>query len=213
MNIDPARTLAWMTASGDLLRDLVAGEQAGAPGEQAPADDAAIRAHLRFVARALHETGDPELAEATEGLDDDLPEWFEEQRELYERHLATGEGAIALEEHLQFGVLPGHDPSLDEGLMRRVRINGWTRLFLLALELRLGPRADGLAEEVFAWTGARQRDLSRLILALEQRAKAAVGGQAGADLAIQDEINQAAVVQGHVRQVVEALAASLPGDT
>jgi len=84
----------------------------------------------------------------------------------------------------------------------------------VAVEARLGPPADGLAAEALAWIGDRQRDLSRLILALDREAKARAAraaGPAGAtDLALQDEIGQAATVQANVRMMVEALAATLP---
>jgi hypothetical protein len=209
--LDPALGLAWMREHGELLRRYVAED---GDGDDAPAGDPAIRAHLRFAAAAIEATAAPALAEALGGLADDLPEWFEEQRELYERHLDAGEGAIALEEHLQFGVRPGTDPSLDAALHRRLRIGGWVRLTLLAVELRLGPSADGLSAEALAWIGDRHRELSRLILTLDREAKAraarTAGSRAAADLAIQDEIGQAATVQANVRMMIEALAATVP---
>ena len=59
--------------------------------------------------------------------------------------------------------------------------------------------------------GARQRELARLILSLDVRAKNAAreGAGDGVDLETQDAIGQVAVVQGHVRQLVEALEATL----
>jgi hypothetical protein len=200
-----------MREHGDVLRRFVADE---GEGDDAPAGDPAIRAHLRFAAAALEATAAPDLAARLAGLADDLPAWFEDERDLYEAHLDTGEGAIALEEHLQFGARPGVDPSLDAGLHRRLRIGGWIRLALLAVELRLGPAADGLAAGSMAWVGDRQRELSRLILVLDRQAKAEAAKRAGpgtvTDLAIQDEIGQAATVQANVRMMVEALAAGLP---
>jgi hypothetical protein len=210
--LDAPLALAWMRQHGELLRRYVAAE---ADGDDAPAGDPAVRAHLRFAAAAIEATAAPPLAEALAGLTDELPDWFEDQRELYDRHLDVGEGAIALEEHLQFGALPGTDPSLDAALHRRLRIGGWVRLTLLSVEVRLGPPADGLAAEALAWIGARQRDLSRLILALDREAKARAAQRAGrgaADLALQDEIGQAATVQAHVRMMVEALAATVPAE-
>ena len=210
--LDAPLALAWMREHGELLRRYVAAE---ADGDDAPAGDAAVRAHLRFAAAAIEATAAPPLAEALAGLADELPDWFEDQRELYERHLDLGEGAIALEEHLQFGALPGTDPSLDATLHRRLRIGGWVRLAVLAAEARLGPAADGLAAEALAWIGARQGELTRLILTLDRAAKAAAvrrGGPAAADLGLQDEIGQAATVQANVRMMVEALAATLPAE-
>ena len=88
------------------------------------------------------------------------------------------------------------------------------RLTLLAVEARLGPAADGLAADALSWMGERQRELSRLILTLDREAKAraaraAPGG--AVNLALQDEIGQAATVQANVRMTVEALAATVPG--
>lgn len=208
--VTAAATLAWMRGHGDLLRALVA-EETGGDADDAPGGDPAIRAHLRFMAAALEATASGELAGRLAGFADDLPEWFAANDDLYEHHLAKGVGAIALEEHLQFGVLPGADPSLDAGLERRVRIGGWIRLFLLGLELRLGPRADGLEGATLGWMGAHQRELSRLILSLDVQAKSAARESAGdgVDLETQDAIGQVAVVQGYVRQLVEALESTL----
>ncbi|MBJ7455038.1 MAG: hypothetical protein JHC74_03160 [Thermoleophilia bacterium] len=214
--VSAPRTLAWMREHGDVLRRLVAEEEGDDP-TPAPGDDAAIRAHLRFLATALAETAEPGLGARVAGFADDLPEWFDENRDLYEEHLETGIGAIALEEHLQFGVRPGSDPSLDAGLERRVRIGGLIRIFVLGLELRLGPSEDGLEEETLAWMGAHQRELARLIFSLDRHAKASARGPGGemVDLETQDAIGQAAAVQGHVRLLVEGLASTLarPGPT
>ncbi len=122
-------------------------------------------------------------------------------------------GAMALEEHLQHGTSPGADPSLDAGLDRRMRLWGWIRLFLLALEARLGPRADGLAETVLAAMADQGRRLAGVILVLERRARLAAaeraGGRAPTDPATLDEIGQAAVVQGYLRLLVENLAPAI----
>jgi hypothetical protein len=203
--------LGWMRTHGDVLRGLLADGQGDDP-DHSPGGDPSVRAHLRFAATALAATGPPSLRPALASFAEDLPEWFAEGRDLYEDHLDTGHGAIALEEHLQFGTSPGHDPSLDAGLHRRLRIGGWIRVFLHGLELRLGPAADGLAQQVLDGVGARHRELSRLILALDREAKAAArrtGGDLASDLATQDEIGQVATVQGHVRLLVEELAPAL----
>lgn len=213
--LDPARALAWMRENGALLRELVAEDPPG-PGDDdaGPAGDPAIRAHLRFAGAALEATAAPPLRAALAGFAHDLPAWFEEGRPLYEEHLAIGAGAIALEEHLQYGTRPGNDPSLDAAMRRRLRLNGWVRLFLVGLELRLGPAADGLSGQAMGWLGERQRELGRLIVSLDRHAKMEAGrragGRAALDLRTQDEIGQAAAVQGHVRMILEALAATLP---
>lgn len=202
--------LAWMREHGDVLRALL-GEEGAGEDDTSPGGDAAVRAHLRFAAASLQANAEPRLAGDLAGFVDGLGAWFEEGRPLYEEHLATGAGAVALEEHLQFGARPGSDPSLDEALGRRLRIGGWTRVFLLGLELRLGPEHDGVAQQALDWIGARQRELSRLILALDREAKIAArrAGGGDIDLETQDGIAQAASVQGHVRMLVEALGAAL----
>ena len=208
--IETSVTLAWMREHGEVLRRLVAEEQRDQP-DPSPGGDPAIRAHMRFLATALEATAKGEIGERLAGLADDLPDWFAENLPLYEEHLAMGVGAIALEEHLQFGTSPGNDPSLDAGLQRRVRIGGWSRIFLLGLEMRLGPAADGLEAEVLAWIGTRQLELARLIFSRDRHAKAAARRLAGdgVDLETQDGIGQAVVVQGHVRMMVEALSATV----
>lgn len=209
-----ALTLGWMRDHGDLLREVVREDVAGA-GDLRPGGDPNIRAHLRFVATALRATLPEPLADGMEGFAEALPAWFDESLPLFDAHLETGVGAIALEEHLQFGTLPGADPSLDAGLERRVRIGGWIRIFLLGLEQHLGPPADGLGDQVMAYMGAHQRELSRLIFSLDLQAKNAARQAAGGevDVDVQDQIGQAAAVQGHMRLMVEALAEVFaPGD-
>jgi hypothetical protein len=206
--IQAAEALAWMRRNGARLRELLL-EEGRAEDDGALAGDPAIRAHLRFAASALEATAAEPVRGAIAGLSDDLGDWFEEARPLYEEHVAAGAGAIALEEHLQFGASPGSDPSLDEGLGRAVRIGGWIRLFLLALEGRLGPAADGLGAEVLEAMGTRRRDLSRLILQLDRAAKGAAARRGVADLDTKGRIGEVATVQGHVRLLVEEVAAGL----
>jgi len=200
-------TLGWMRDHGDLLREIVREDLAEAE-DLTPGGDPNIRAHLRFVATALRETLPPPVSDGLEGFAEGLQTWFDESLPLFDAHLETGVGAIALEEHLQFGTLPGADPSLDAGLERRVRIGGWIRVFLLGMEAHLGPSADGLGDQVLAYMGARQRELARLIFSLDLQAKNAAREAAGGgvDVEVQDQIGQAAAVQGHMRLLVEAIA-------
>ena len=203
--------LAWMSEHGERLRELVAGEQAG-ERELAPHDDPTIRAHLRYAAEALEATAPEPLATELSGFADALPEWFTECQPLYEDHLAAGAGAIALEEHLQFGTRPGIDPSLDAALHFRLRITAWVRIFLIGVERWLGPAADGLAEEVLEELRGRSGDLGRMILSFGTAAKTAARAAAGGpvDIETQDEIGQVAAVQGHVRIMLEALTGGGP---
>ena len=203
-------TLGWMRDHGDLLREIVR-EDLAESEDLTPGGDPNIRAHLRFVATALRATLPPPVADELEGFAEGLQPWFDESLPLFDAHLETGVGAIALEEHLQFGTLPGADPSLDAGLERRVRIGGWIRVFLLGLEAHLGPSADGLGDLVMAYMGERQRELARLIFSLDLQAKNAAREAAGGavEVEVQDQIGQAAAVQGHMRLLVEAIAEAL----
>ncbi|MGE0026047.1 MAG: hypothetical protein AB7O78_11145 [Thermoleophilia bacterium] len=203
--------LAWMSDHGARLRELVAEEQAG-ERELAPADDPTIRAHLRYAAEGIAATAPEPLATGLAGFSEALPEWFTESQPLYEDHLAAGVGAIALEEHLQFGTRPGVDPSLDAALHFRLRITAWVRIFLIGIERWLGPAADGLSEEVLEEIRGRSGDLGRMILSFGTAARTAARGATGGpvDIGTQDEIGQVAAVQGHVRIMLEALTGARP---
>jgi hypothetical protein len=208
--LDTAATLAWMQANAPHLRELLE-EEAEPEGDGAAGGDGPIRAHLRFLAAALEATAPPDLAGALAGLQYELPAFFAEGQELYEEQLARSTGAIALEEHLQFRTSPGSDPSLDAALDRRARLGAWTRLFLLAVEERLGPAADGLAESALTWMGANHRTLAGYVIALDRRGRTALNATPGArsDRDALDDVAQAATVQGHLRLTVDALAAAL----
>lgn len=209
--MDTAATLAWMRDNASILREMVA-EETDAPGEgEAPADDASIRAHLRFLAAALEATADPAWAEPLAGFTGDLPGWFAESQHLFDHHLAHGEGAMALEAHLQWGTRPGVDPSIDIAQERRIRLFGWMRLFLLGLETHLGHSADGLADQVLSWFDARQRDLGRMVVALDLQAQMAAREAAGGtvDTDTVDQLGQAVLVQAFTRHLAEGLCAAL----
>lgn len=198
--------LRWMGANGARLRALVEQEGASHPVRQ-PADDGCIRAHLRLLAEATAAVADAPLAGRLEGFADELDGWLDAQHEEMAAHLARAEGAIALEQHLQWQTTPGSDPSLDAGLERRLRLMGWMRLYLHGLEEHLGPAADGLAAATLAWIGERQRELARLVLTMDAHARA--GLTAAPTPQVLDEIGQAAAVRGHVRQLAEGLEVSL----
>ena len=206
-----AEILAWMSEHGGRLRELVAQEQEG-QRELAPGDDPTIRAHLRYAAEGLTATSPEPLAGALAGFADALPGWFTESQPLYEDHLAAGVGAIALEEHLQFGTRPGVDPSLDAALHFRLRITAWIRIFLIGVERWLGPAADGLSEEALEEMRGRSGDLGRMILSFGTAAKTAARVAAGGpvDIETQDGIGQVAAVQGHVLIMLEELTGDRP---
>ena len=92
--IEAAEALGWMRRNGALLRELVA-EEGRDDEDAALAGDPAIRAHLRFAASALEATAAEPVRGAIAGLSDDLHDWFEEARPLYERQSQQGKPLTA----------------------------------------------------------------------------------------------------------------------
>lgn len=211
--MDPGVTLTWMREHGAELRRLVAEEIAESGGDDAPAGDPAIRGHLRFLALALENTLDEPWRGLIAGFSEDLGPWFAEGADLFDSHLATGEGAMLLETHLQFNTQPGIDPSLDVAIERRLRLTGWTRIFLLGIEGHLGPAGDGVAERVLAWMDGRQRELGRTVVSMDAQARH-VAGKAGDALTAgqRDQLGQIVVVQAYTRHLAEGVHATLAGD-
>lgn len=207
--LDAAAVLSWMAGREDRLTALIEAEGGGP--DTLPADDPSLRAHLRLVAEAMTAVAAADLAARLAGFPDGLSEWFAQEDEEIDRHMERARGAIALEQHLQFGTTPGHDPSLDAGLERRMRVGAWERLFLLGLEVYLGPAADGLCDATLAWLGARSRDLSRLVLAFDRRAKADLPASATPEE--RDVRGQHAAVRASLRQLIHALEATLDDPT
>jgi hypothetical protein len=203
--------LGWMKANGDRLGDLLA-EEAGGGGDLGPAGDAAIRAHLRFVAEALAETAGGDLRGPLAAFADDLPAELADPRELLETIDLIG-AAAAHELRLQFGDAAAEDHALGEMVERRIRIDAWQRVFLRALEDALGPEAIA-ADATLAWMSERQTMLADTIFAMDRRAKqveiARGGADAVADTATVNRIGQAAALHAHTRFLVDALAATLP---
>jgi hypothetical protein len=212
--MDHTQTLTWMRHNGSVLRELVAEEARAAGGDDAPAGDPAIRAHLRFLASAVEQTADPDWRERLDGFAAGLGQWFADSADLFDEHLQVGEGAMLLEAHLQWGTRPGLDPSLDAAQERRLRLLGWVRIFLLGIETHLGPPADGLSEEALGWMDGRQRDLGRSVAMLDAKAKAAaVRSGEPLDTETIDRIGQAIVVQAYTRHLAEALCAVMNGES
>lgn len=206
-SLDAQAVLAWMQANPGRLRELLAEEDPGDADVQ-PAADSAVRAHLRFAAEGLMAGIAPDLADRVQGMADDLDDAFEADRDVFERHLELGRGAIALEEHLLYGADGDTEPAIHAALERRVRLGAWRMLFLRCLEGRLGPEYDGLTEAALAWAKDRERDLAATILHMHHRQVTAMEEATGhsATAEERDQSSQAAAVQGYVRQAIEAAA-------
>ncbi len=208
--LDPDEVLRWMRAHPQRLRVMLAEEDPD-DLDDAPASDAAIRAHLRLAAEGMQHAAVPWLARALEGLADDLDEWFEDDRDFFEHRLALGDGAIALEEHLLYQGDAETDPAIHEALERRVRLATWSLLLLRSIESRLGPRHDGFADVALAWTGTRGRELVMLILTMDRSQQAALRERVGRALTRAEQVQsgQAAAVTAYVRLAIEATAHAL----
>jgi hypothetical protein len=119
-------------------------------------------------------------------------------------------GGAAFEARLQFGEEAAEDPSMRDMLARRVRVGAWCRVFLAELDTALG---GGVAGPATAWMATRQAQLADTIFAMDRRAKQAEiergGPDAVGDPATVNRIGQAAMLQAHMRFLVEALADAL----
>lgn len=207
----PARPLLdWMQSHPERLRTLLAEEAAGAE-DVAPVSDAAIRAHLRFVAEALagHAEGGQrgELRAFARRLDDE-----DIDLDRIEDAIELVGAATAHELRLQFGASAAQDEALGTMAARRVRIAAWHRVFVDELAEALG--ADTLdAAATHAWMSANQAVLADTIFAMDRRAKQyeiALGGpDAVASSAVANRIGQAATLHAHTRFLVDALARNM----
>jgi len=208
--LDASAVLAWMQTNPERLRELLR-EEDPHDREESPAADPAVRAHLRLAAEGLLTGIAPELADEVSGMADDLDGWFEADREVFDRQIELGRGAIALEEHLLYGASGETEPAIHAALERRVRLGAWSRLFLRCLEARLGPGYDGLTETALEWSKSRERDLAATILQMHHRQVKAMETALGRPITPEerDQSSQLAAVTGHVRHTVEAAAHAL----
>lgn len=176
--------------------------------DDAPASDAAVRAHLRLAAEGMVHGAQPALAEVLDGMADDLDDWFEGDRELFEHQIALGDGAIALEEHLLYQGDAEANPAIHDALERRVRLATWNRLFLRCIEHRLGPEHDGFADEALAWIAGRGRDLAAMIMQMDRSQQAALELRLTRKPTRDEQVQsgQLAAVTAYVRLAIEATA-------
>lgn len=201
-----------MQQNGSRLRELLDDEGAGAH-DLSPAGEAAIRAHLRLVGEALAATAGPATREGLEDVAVALPDRFDDDEAGLDGELELLEDAAAHELNLQFGAeRAGSDPMLRETIERRLRVQAWSRFFLRLVGEAGGD--DGFADAALTWMGDHQTQLAETIFSMDRRAKEAEiarrGPQAVDDAALVNQIGQAAMLQAHVRFLVEAIAATLP---
>jgi hypothetical protein len=203
-----------MQSDASRLRALIdeelaaAGGPSAAPEDLAPAGDPAIRAHLRFLAEALAATaapGERGLAAFADALPGALA--AAEGERMAEETDRVGD-AVAFELERQFGPDVVDDASIQSVADRRVRIAAWTGVFLDELDRARGGRP--VRGAALAWMGERQERLANTIFAMDRRAKEAEiargGPSAVDDPDMVNRIGQSAMLQAHVRFLVEALA-------
>ena len=214
--IDPRPTapaaqalLGWMQLNAPRLREILE-EEAEFADDLSPAGDAAVRAHLRFVAEALAANGAGATGEALAALARDFDEHL--TMAVVDDETERGAGAMAVEAAIQFGEAAGEDPELQPHLDRTVRIEAWQRAFLRRLDGVLPPDR-AIAARTIAWMAENHVKLANLIFAMDRRAKQAEVARGGPDAIASAEavnrIGQAVVVQARMRFLVEALAATL----
>jgi len=95
---------------------------------------------------------------------------------------------------------------------RRVRLAAWRRVFLDALDAARAPEPP-VAPAALQWMAGRQTQLANNIFAMDRGAKESEmqrhGPEAIEDADVVNRIGQAAMLQAHVRFLVEALSETL----
>lgn len=200
-----------MQQNGGRLRTLL-DDEAVRQTDLSPAGEAAVRAHLRLVCEALAATAGPARRAAFEELAETLPDRFDGGEEELAGDLELLGDAAAHELELQFGSeQASDDPLVRDVTERRLRLQAWTRFFLR----RVGEAAgdDAFAAATLEWMGERHTHLANTIFTMDRRAKegeiARRGPEAVDDPVLVNQIGQAAMLQAHMRFLVEAIAATL----
>ena len=191
--------------------------EAAGSDDHSPAGEAAIRAYLRLVAEALAATAGPATrdrasrnspARCPRGSTRRGRSWTPSSSSWRTRPRTSSICSSA-------SAQASNDPSVREVTRRRLRVQAWTRVFLR----RVGEAAgdDGVAGASLEWMAARQDDLASLIFAMDRRAKEGEIARRGAEAVdapdVVNRIGQAAMLQAHMRFLVEAIAATLPRRT
>ena len=196
-----------MQHQGGRLHELL-DDEASRADDHSPVSDAAIRAHLRFIAEALAASAAPAARDSLDRFASGLNERIDANLDRLDEQLAKVGNAAAFEVELQFGESGNEDPLVRKVIERRMRINAWHRFFLSLLDDAVG--ADHTAASI-AWFAGNQVRLGDLIFATDRAAKQAIAAREGQEaLGDSDRVNligQAATLQAHSRFLVEAIGA------
>ncbi len=203
--------LVWMQTHHDRLLALVDEESVGSE-DRAPAGDPAIRAHLRFVAEALAANAGPGQAAELEDFAGHLDARMQDAAAAMGDVFDQLEDATAFEAESQFGAAVAEDEAFVAVLERRLRVDAAIQTFLEALD-RARPDRAPIRAATLEWWRANARRLAHTIFALDRGAKQALldrgEAEAVANPEVVNQIGQAAMLQGHIKFLVEALAQNL----
>jgi hypothetical protein len=203
--------LVWMQTHHARLRELV-DEEAGGSDDRSPAGDPAIRAHLRFVAEALAANAGPGQAAELEDFAEHLDVCMQAAEDSMGDVLEQLEDATAFEAESQFGGAVADDQAFVAVLERRLRVDAAIQTFLEALD-RARPDRAPIRQPTLDWWKANARRLAHTIFSLDRGAKQALLDRGDTDAVANPEIvnqlGQAAMLQGHIKFLVEALAQNL----
>ena len=204
-------TLAWMRDHGDLLREIVREDLAGAD-DLTPGGDPNIRAHLRFVAMALRADaavpGRPTRSRAsrtrcprgsTRASRSSTPTWRPASARSPWRSTSSS------------APCPAPTPPWTPAWSGACASGGGSGSSCWGWRPTWARRRTASATRCSPTWARAQRELARLIFSLDLQAKNAAREAAGGgvDVEVQDQIGQAAAVQGHMRLLVEAIAEAL----
>ena len=202
--------LVWMQQHHTRLVELL-GAEAHEVGDIDPAGDAAIRAHLRFVAEALAANAAPGQAEELSAFADELPARMDRAAAGLDEVFEQLEDATAFEVESQFGDL-SEDTAFVGVIERRLRVDQAIQAFLEAFD-QARPTQTPIRAATLAWWKEHARRLAHTIFTMDRAAKQRELDRGGADaIANPDVVNrigQAAMLQGHIKFLVEGIAENL----
>jgi len=203
--------LVWMQTHHGRLLELV-DEESAETGDTSPAGDPAIRAHLRFLAEALAANAGPGQAAELEDFAAHLDERMHAAAASIGDVLEQLEDATAFEAESQFGAAVADDEAFVGVLERRLRVDAAIQTFLEAFDQARPDRAP-IRQPTLAWWKANSRRLAHTIFSLDRGAKQALldrgDDDAVANPEVVNQLGQAAMLQGHIKFLVEALAENL----